>query len=86
MRTIWKFPLLGQRTVLQLPRGAQVLTVAMQEGAPCLWAEIPDTRAPTVDFTVRIYGTGHELPPSWLSHLATFMDGPFVLHAYREMP
>jgi len=58
-RRVWKFPLdleAGSQS-LRLPQETRIVHVAMQAGAPTLWALI-DTGAPTVqrDFLMFIWG------------------------------
>ena len=59
---IWKWTLAvtGLQTVA-MPRGAQVLSVQMQGGAPQLWALV-DEKAPTEPRTFATYGTGDPMP------------------------
>lgn len=61
MKTIWKygFPTLDSHT-FTMPRGAELLTVAAQFDAPCIWALV-DPDQPSVERKIRIYGTGHPI-------------------------
>ena len=58
-KTIWKFELeIGDNQKLELPIGAEILTVHTQNEIPCLWALVdPDADQETRHFEV--YGTGH---------------------------
>lgn len=80
---IFKYPLQAtDRQLVNLPKGAELLTVQMQHGQPCLWALV-DERQPTEDRAIMIYGTGH--PINTLGkYLGTFqMDGgALVFHAF----
>lgn len=65
---IWKFPLETANdgdaefvSVLTMPRLATVLTVQMQRGVPCLWAQVNPANE-TEMVRVLIVGTGHPLP------------------------
>lgn len=83
-RTIWKFPLrIADTQLVPIPSGARLLHVGIQGGQVCLWAEVsPDS--PIIDWTVRIYGTGHPIEPNSGRHVGTFMlnGGAIVFHAY----
>jgi hypothetical protein len=87
MATIYKYPLEPGRTQLNLPRGAQVLTVQMQHGSPCLWAKV-DPMQPTEPRTFDVYGTGHQMPDDpRLLYVATFqMDGGALVWHVFEVP
>lgn len=45
MKTIWKFPVptTDQGAVLEMPKGAEVLTVQTQGAEPQLWAVVDPT-------------------------------------------
>ena len=85
MTTIYKYTLEPGRTKLQMPQGAQVLTVQMQNGTPCLWAKVDPTR-PAELRIFDVYGTGHTMPDDpRMVYVATFqMDGgALVWHAFE---
>ena len=87
MRTIWKFKLdMREVRALQVPDGAVVRALGVQDGIPCLWLEV-DTDAPVAPRTVWIRGTGHPVPstPNAL-YVGTFMlaGGSFVGHVWIE--
>lgn len=84
MTTIYKYPLLPGRTYLEMPRGAQVLTVQMQRGSPYLWARVDPTEQKSMR-VFEVFGTGHEMPDDpQLVYVATFqMDGgALVWHVF----
>ena len=59
MRTVWKFPLvMTDRQTVQMPMGAEILTVQMQGEQCCLWAlcEPENVMRPR---EILIHGTGH---------------------------
>lgn len=61
METIYKYPLLttGVQNI-QMPKGAEVLTLQTQFGVPTIWAKVnPVNRME--DFAVFTLGTGHPL-------------------------
>lgn len=62
MHTVYKYPLDGyaDRQTIELPKGAQPLSVQFQNGQLCLWALV-DTNLGLGRYTVQMYGTGHEI-------------------------
>jgi hypothetical protein len=59
VRTIWKYTLdATNEQIIQMPRGARVLSCAMQHGELCIWA-FSVGQTILVDRTVQIRGTGH---------------------------
>ena len=84
MKTIWKFPFsIDDEFVLNMPYGAVPLAVHMQNGGPCLWAEV-NTRKVSFPRHFSIVGTGHPMPEG--KHIATFQNPPFVWHLYEIAP
>lgn len=60
MKRIFKYPLPVRDLVfLDLPLGAQVLSVAVQEGSIVLYALIDDAEKQTDRQAFRVVGTGH---------------------------
>ena len=86
MKVVWKFLLdlkdyANPRFELTMPRDARILTVQMQAGIPCLWAEVyPDNPVEVRRFA--IVSTGCPVPPG-VSYIGTWQDGPFVWHLYE---
>lgn len=59
MMTVYKYPLLIlDEQEVEIPNGADLLTVQMQNGKPCLWALV-ETQSPPVKRKILIRGTGH---------------------------
>lgn len=83
---IYKYPIeIKPRQVIQLPRIAKILHVAMQHGRPTIWAEV-DPAERLVERTVSVIGTGHPFEVGIASpadlHIGTVFDGPLVWHVY----
>ena len=83
--TIWKYILqINDIQFVELPKGAKLLDVQMQDGNPCLWAlieqtEIRETRA------IYMRGTGHDaMLVKDLNYVATFQmaHGALVFHVF----
>ena len=81
--TIWKFELKPMSGVLEMPKGAHVLSVQTQRGTPCLWAFV-DPESPTVPHSVRIHGTGWPLSENIDEYVGTFqVEGEtLVFHVF----
>ena len=78
MKRIFKYPIVGMQ--LELPRGAKVLHVDLQDGKPMCWAEVDAQEKGT-----EVYGvlpTGAELANDDL-HVGTWQTGEYVWHLYR---
>jgi hypothetical protein len=83
---IWKYPIIiTDRQTLQMPAGAQLLTVQMQGDGPQLWAIVDESESVEEQRTVAIYGTGHPLPHDPGKYIATFQyaGGAFVGHVFE---
>lgn len=91
-KVIWKFDLKPNEgdemvVVVNMPVGAQVLTVQMQHDKPRLWALV-DPEAPRADRRFQVVGTGHKFNPKPSAHyLGTFQmqSGAFVFHVFEVL-
>lgn len=83
-KQVWKFPLVNalEPTVLQMPEGAVVKHVELQERVMCLWAEV-DPAAPRAARIFHVFGTGWDIPGN-PSYIGTVHDRSFVWHVYEE--
>jgi hypothetical protein len=83
-RTIYKYQSAVVDDIIHLmPKGAEPLHVAMQNGMLTIWAVVnPEFMFVKHHFTCR--GTGNAVLPSEgkSTHLGTVMDGPFVWHVF----
>lgn len=86
-KVVWKFPVpVSDSFELDLPIGAEVLTVQVQRGEPQLWALV-DPDAPKEKLRFRILGTGHSAKNAdRLLWIATFQlhGGDLVFHCFQE--
>lgn len=87
---IFKFSLfVTDEQKLKLPAGSEVLTVQTQNGIPCLWALIPDEKAPLVERSFQIIGTGNLMPPLKDGEQGRYVNtfqlngGSFVGHVFE---
>ena len=83
MKTIWKYTFdITDWFTIEMPLGAEMLDVQVQNGAPVLWALVdPDEPIHTYEFILR--GTGHTINESNIFHIGTFQiyDG-LVFHLF----
>lgn len=56
---VWKYTLTKPTQIIEMPAGAEVLTVATQRALPTLWALV-DPAQPMVPRKFFAVGTGHE--------------------------
>jgi hypothetical protein len=83
MKTIWKFPLeVTDEQTVEIPSGAQLLSVQNQHETACLWAVV-DPEAEKKPCVIQIYGTGHPIEEVG-TYLSTFQmhGGSLVFHAF----
>lgn len=87
MKTIWKFTLEPNCT-LDMPVGAEILTVQEQYGHPQMWALV-DPYADTEEREFNSYGTGQDVPDSPGVHVGSFqsrLNGAFYVFHVFEVP
>lgn len=83
--TIWKFLLkIEDEQTLDMPEGAEILSVAMQGDTPCVWALVNPSNV-TGYVRVETYGTGHPIqgePKGWFLGMYLAHGGAFVGHVF----
>ena len=88
MKTIYKYPAhFYGHFDLEMPKGAQILTIDTQEEAPYIWA-IVDTNAPKEMRKFNMMKTGYPIPKEeTLNYIGTFQecrpDVEFVGHLFE---
>lgn len=89
MKTIYKYALNRSNsvTVIEAPKGARFLSVAVQSGAIVIWAEV-DVNADLENRAIYTIGTGYPLPDGDLSFIGTVLthNGALVHHVYELLP
>lgn len=84
MSVIWKYSL-SDRTTLEMPAGAQILSVQGQGMDICMWAQVhPNRRVVKRQFVV--YGTGHPIPDDEdFTYVGTaqLANGGLVFHVFE---
>ncbi len=83
-KTIWKYTLQPEGSI-EIPKDAELLTVAEQYGEICLWALVEPT-APRVERSFVSFGTGHDVPDDNLSYVgsAQLQGGALVFHVFEK--
>jgi len=87
MRTIWKYQFDTTDSFgLQIPEGAEILSVQVQHGKPCMWVLV-DKDKPVVQRRFRVYGTGHPIEAVGLTFLGTYQvcNGDLIFHVFEHI-
>jgi hypothetical protein len=86
VKTIWKYPLQPDVTTLDMPQGAQVLTVQVQGNRPVLWALVDPCQLKRKR-RFAVFGTGHDIPDEVGKYIGTFqlLDGGLVFHLFEVL-
>jgi hypothetical protein len=83
--TIYKYPFpIHDSFTLEVPDNFKILKVEVQHYTPCIWMMVAVDR-PKITIKFRLYGTGHKVESDWDDHVATFQQGNFVWHLFRDM-
>lgn len=83
MKTIWKYTL-EPRCQLQMPTGAEVLTMREQGEKICLWALV-DPSAEKEPRQFYSFGTGHDIDDLPMKYVgSSYLErGALVFHAFE---
>ena len=85
MKTIYKYEIeLVDNQSIEMPKGAEVLSVQVQNNKPCLWA-IVETERPTERKLFKIAGTGNPFDTNLHRYkcIGTFQLNLFVWHLFE---
>jgi hypothetical protein len=82
MKTIYKYPLTLSDNPISMIKGAEILTVKLQNGTPTLWALVDTNEYLEESRLIVIRGTGHNIEDN-AKHITTYMDDPFVWHVFE---
>jgi len=86
--TIWKFELKTiDEQYIEVPEGAEMLNVQVQNGVPCLWVRI-DPAAERFKRCIVTHGTGHRMPSTIdEQYIGTYQlqGGAIVLHVFEGL-
>lgn len=85
MKAIYKYPLeVIDDQFIDMRRDYQVLSIQVQNGKPCLWAEV-DPKSPMLYVHIVIVGTGQPIHnDDEMKYIGTFQleSGSFVGHCF----
>jgi len=88
MITVFKYTIDPYSSEIELPIGAEILSVAFQRDDFCVWAKV-DTEAKTETRNFEAFGTGHEIPRGMgidYKFVGTAnMDNGLVFHAFERL-
>ena len=87
-KQIWKFGIIPSQKTIEMPKGAKVLSVQMQNDIPCIWVLV-DPKADKTKRTFEIFGTGHDIECDGISRefIGTFQmhSGSLVFHLFERI-
>jgi hypothetical protein len=87
-KTIWKFAFeIGDEIVIEMPKGAEILTVQVQSGLAFIWALV-DPGAEKENRYFDLYGTGHLIDMSierWYIGTFQLYQGALVFHLFGRI-
>lgn len=88
MTKVYKFPLdISDEQKVSMPEGAKVLTVQVQKGKPCIWAECNPDGLPVLR-TFLIRGTGHpiddEIEKEYIGTIQ-MCEGSIIYHVFERL-
>ena len=84
--TIYKYPLsVTGSQIIELPRGATILTAQVQGEMLCLWAEIDENQEDTDERIIGVFGTGHPMGNTPRRYINTTQadGGSLIWHVFE---
>lgn len=92
MTVVWKYELREERTRVEMPPGARVLTAQLQNGRVVLWSSVtwehgtvPSERVRRT-FVIRPTGHGYSTEPETYVATVQAIDGALVWHVFEVTP
>jgi hypothetical protein len=87
MDRIFKYPLaLKSREMIQMPEGAKILSVCLQDGMPVMYAQVRENN-PLKPRIIRTVTTGEDFNSACCTFLGTIQAGEptwFLAHIYEQ--
>ena len=88
-KQIWKYALSDFSTNLQIPKGAEILTVQIQNHVPCMWILV-DPEEELEERQFEAFGTGFTITYSnriTYKYIATYQlaEGSLVFHLFEKL-
>ena len=87
MKRVFKYPLsIAGETTIEMPKGANVLTIQVQRREPYIWAMVEDD-APMEARAFCVRGTGHTFNGREGRYVGSFqlLDGDLVFHLFEAV-
>lgn len=88
MKTIWKYQLeIIDSQMIPMPYGAEMLSVQLQNGYPCLWVLV-ETKNRKVPIWIHTYEIGHEIQDHInLEYISTYqiIEKGLVFHVFERV-
>jgi hypothetical protein len=87
MKVVWKFKMVPIDTQeIEMPVGAEILTVQAQGDSPMLWALVDPVKKKEMRKFLML-GTGHETEEKNLTYIGTFqlMVGALMFHVFETI-
>lgn len=79
---IYKYPLTSMFNRIEMPEGAKILTMQLQNGTPCIWALV-EPNAPKTERIFEVLVTGIGFKDSPATYIGTYQFGGFVGHVFE---
>lgn len=85
MRTVYKYVIeMTDEQKIDMRGGAEIIHVGLDPSRIlCAWA-IVDTTQPSIPVSIWVVGTGNPIPDGAKQFLASFVQGRFVWHIFRD--
>lgn len=75
---------LTDRQIVEMPAASNILSVANQQDALCLWAMVDPSNPISVQRDIEIIDTGFLILDAKRTFLGTVVIDPFVLHVFER--
>jgi len=84
MKKVYKYTIDRTYNIIDMPKGAQLLDVQVQNGYPQLWALV-DPDAEMEERYLTIVGTGHDIGLGNMEYVGTYQidGGIFIFHVFE---
>ena len=83
MLTIFKYPISVQENLIELPVGAEILTIQLQNGEPYIWVKLDDEELDIEEHSFIVVGTGWNLGEIG-NYLGTYQTNGLVWHVFHQ--